>query len=373
MLYFTSVVNQLLSFVLPLQFEKMDFHIAALGLQLSFFAVGALTSRLLLLNAICEENIKGYAAVGLGLMTAACTGFLTVSQAIPAMVCRILQGLAFGIASSAVPSVAMSVIGSQKKSVGIIGISAITASLTGPYLALEIVKKNPSDGFRLVCLLAVLSALAGFLLCLWIPVSGGRSEATEKRKKRLKRVMVKYLFFTVSFLILCNCHMALLTVFAESEGKLPHVKLFLLAAALSSILIRSCLGKILKTDHRLHVLLLVCAVFYCGAMAWISERPGIISFCAGGTAAGFFSGIMMSCAHLDILRLDEKDTAHANTLFYCVQDAANILCGVLWAFAASHIGYGPCFLWSGIGIAVTCVIFILFRKRLAAQSRAEVP
>ena len=38
MLYFTSVVNQLLSFVLPLQFEKMDFRIAALGLQLSFFS-----------------------------------------------------------------------------------------------------------------------------------------------------------------------------------------------------------------------------------------------------------------------------------------------------------------------------------------------
>ena len=66
MLYFTSVVNQLLSFVLPLQFEKMDFRIAALGLQLSFFSAGALFSRVLLLNLIREENMKKFAAFGLG-------------------------------------------------------------------------------------------------------------------------------------------------------------------------------------------------------------------------------------------------------------------------------------------------------------------
>ena len=194
MLYFTSVVNQLLSFVLPLQFEKMDFRIAALGLQLSFFSAGALFSRVLLLNLIREENMKKFAAFGLGLMAVACSGFLLFTEAIPAMLCRILQGTAFGIASSAVPSVAMRFIETPEKSVGLIGIASIMASLTGPYLALEIVKRSPENGFRLVCLLAVLAAMAGFLLCMWIPAAENGGNAVEKQKKGLPGKTAVYLF-----------------------------------------------------------------------------------------------------------------------------------------------------------------------------------
>ena len=367
MLYFTSVVNQLLSFVLPLQFEKMDFRIAALGLQLSFFSAGALFSRVLLLNLIREENMKKFAAFGLGLMAVACSGFLLFTEAVPAMLCRILQGTAFGIASSAVPSVAMRFIETPEKSVGLIGIASIMASLTGPYLALEIVKRSPENGFRLVCLLAVLAAMAGFLLCMWIPAAENGGNAVEKQKKGLPGKTAVYLFFTASFLILCNCYMALLTVFADSEGKLKEVVIFLVASSLSSILIRTCLKEVMKTQRRLHGLLFFGAVLYCAAMLWVGKTPGRSSFLAGGTAVGFFSGIMMSCAHLDILRLDDKDSAHANTLFYCVQDIANILCGVLWALAASWLGYGMSFVWSGVGILVICGVYILFRKKVVLR------
>ena len=168
MLYFTSVVNQLLSFVLPLQFEKMDFRIAALGLQLSFFSAGALFSRVLLLNLIREENMKKFAAFGLGLMAVACSGFLLFTEAIPAMLCRILQGTAFGIASSAVPSVAMRFIETE-------------------------------NGFRLVCLLAVLAAMAGFLLCMWIPAAENGGNAVEKQKKGLPGKTAVYLFLRLLF------------------------------------------------------------------------------------------------------------------------------------------------------------------------------
>ena len=109
------------------------------------------------------------------------------------------------------------------------------------------------------------------------------------------------------------------------------------------------------------------AVLYCAAMLWVGKTPGRSSFLAGGTAVGFFSGIMMSCAHLDILRLDDKDSAHANTLFYCIQDIANILCGVLWALAASWLGYGMSFVWSGVGILVICGAYILFRKKVVLR------
>lgn len=366
MLFFTSMVNQLLSFILPLQFEKMDFRIAALGLQLSFFSIGALVSRILLLNLIREENMKRIAAAGLGLMTASCIGFLFLQEPVPAMICRILQGAAFGMASSAVPSVAMGMIKSAEKSIGIIGIASISASLAGPFLALEIVKWNQRWGFKLVCILAVFSAFAAFLLCVLIPVENVREKAAVKQRKKRSGGLVRYLFFTTAFLMLCNCYMALLTVFAESENKLEYVSAFLVTASLSSILVRAELKRIMKTDRRLYAFFFMGAMLYCITMFWLSGTLAGISFWAGGTAVGCFSGIMMSCAHLDILKLDESDSAHANTLFYFVQDIANILCGVLWSFAASHIGYDMCFRWSGVGIAVLCGGFIAYRVRIEA-------
>ena len=54
--------------------------------------------------------------------------------------------------------------------------------------------------------------------------------------------------------------MALLTVFADSEGKLKEVVIFLVASSLSSILIRTCLKEVMKTKRILHGLLFFGAV-----------------------------------------------------------------------------------------------------------------
>lgn len=357
-----SIVNQLLNFVLGLHFGEYDMELTAMGLHFSFFALGAVVVRILILRIIRAENVKKIAVTGLGVMALSCAGYLVLENGVWFIICRTVQGAAFGAASSSVPTITMEYMDSSAHSVSLIGITAVTASLAGPPAAIFIYGKY---GFMPVCIMAVISALTAMVLCLLLPWKK-QTERKGTRKNKMSvytKGVIPYFIGTVLFLVLCNCYMILLTLFAEEAGYLRDASVYLTASALLAMMIRLAFSFLVKSGW-LSRAFVISAVLYFLTITWMVCDTGIWSMAVSGAANGLFSGIMMSWMHFEIIeKAGGEGRAKANNHFYCLQDIANILCGGFWSLIAGAAGYAAGFIISGLGVMATAVVFAAYMGR----------
>lgn len=354
-----SLQNQFYNTVLGVEFQNLKFQLSALGLHLSVFSLGAILTRLCMLRWMNQRNMRIFCRVGMSILFLSSMGYAFIHSGNGLMASRFLQGIGFGITSSIIPTVAIQKMNSDTKGVSRIGSVSVLAAMTGPVLSTFLYEKS---GFRSVCVVTV------GMMAVCLLFSSSFFEKTElvvadaeavpsKEKFSWKDRKNHEIFFCLCYfgmiLIVMNCYMGLIAVFAKSAGSLFYASVFCTVGSGSSIVARMWLEK--HVDDRKKISMLICIsgiVYGIGIAALVYlQRP--VLFAVSGMVQGAFSGIFMSMMQLKLLNKSVYTKEKTNTFFYLTQDIAFIFCGIVWALVSKYAGLEQSFLISGVLLVLT--------------------
>ena len=275
------------------------------------------------------------------------------------MASRFLQGIGFGITSSIIPTVAIQKLKSDMKGVSRIGIVSVLAAMIGPILATLLYEKA---GFQSVCVVTVgmmsvcLIASKNFFDKTELAETGAEAVSSEEKfswkDKKNHKIFFYFCYFGM-ILIVMNCYMGLIAVFARSVGSLFYASIFCTIDSCSSIVARMWLEKHVDDKKKISMIIYISGITYCIGIASLVHLHQPVLFALSGMAQGVFSGIFMSMMQLKLLNKSVYTKEKTNTFFYLTQDIAFIFCGIVWAFISKYVGLEQSFLISGVLLVLT--------------------
>ena len=348
-----------------------DVSVTTAGLTAVIFIIGATLSRLIC-GAVMEKVGRTRMLMIFLLLNLFMSGlYFFVRHIVLLLAVRAVHGVSYGAVSTAVGTIAASVIPKSRsgEGIGYYMLSTTLAAAVGPFLGMTF---HGNGSFSL--LFAVCCALTGAatLAALFItrqppsqPAAAPKTAAERGWKAFLEPKAFRVSGFAAAFYIGYSALLTYLAIYADEKGMAAAGRFFFVVYALSIFVSRPVTGPLFDKKGEAAVLLPAFLAFAAGMLllGWCPDSPVLL---VSAALLGFGVGVTQSTGLAAAVKeAPPQRLAVVNSTFYIFLDVAVGLGPVLMGFILSATGNSYPLLYTGLGffsLAVTAVYFV-FRPR----------
>ncbi|WP_225723557.1 MULTISPECIES: MFS transporter [Corynebacterium] len=364
------------------QFQASD---TAGGFASSSFVVGATFARMFsgyIVDAMGHKRTLLFSLVAVAISCA----LYFPAQSLPLLiVVRILHGVSYAVASTAIMAVAQSLIPSSRRAEGTgyftLGVTLATA--LGPATGLALSQHvGYSAIFVTVLSLSVVALGLGLLLKLpepgdaqagHGPASGNADNSTPRKRFSLASVIHPKVAPIGSFMLLVGVAYAgvitYLNAYSEANGLMTGASLFFLAYAGVSLVMRFILGRVqdARGDNAVIYMALVSFVAGLALLACVSADWQVV---VAGALVGLGYGSLMPAVQAISVRLvDVREMGAGISTMFLLMDVGVGFGPLLLGLVVTQLGFSPMYwLLAGLTVVAAGVYFAVHGRKPVARA-----
>jgi len=344
---------------LPLYIRQLGGTEAQIGLVIGAFSLSAVIFRPLVGVLLDRFGRRLFIAWGLFLFAVAMYLYGWAGGVIALLGLRILHGMAWAIATTAILTAITDIIPPPRRGEGIGWFSAsITLAMAiGPILGIWVTQNLPGQLFLVasgLCAVALLLTLGAKLP--FQPPAGARAIVLLEKSALPVAAAALLLFIAYGGVI------AFVALFADSIRVNPAA--FFLTFAATLALSRPLAGKLSDRYGEISVIV-PAVVIKILALLTLSFSTGLSGVLVAAVLYGIGFGSAQPALHAAIIRLARPDRrGAANASFGSAADLGIGLGAIMLGWVSQHTSYQVLFTVSAVPVALSLIIFALFAKRL---------
>ncbi|WP_337588962.1 MFS transporter [Gorillibacterium massiliense] len=355
--FFMFLTFYILATAFPLYVkDSMHGNQQQMGLTITVYIIGGVIGRPFSGLWVDRFGIKKMAVIGLSLFLLACIGYFGAKGILLFLAVRLVHGICYAVASTAISTAASAIIpdSRQGEGIGYYSMFMSIAMAVGPALGLLLWKdKNENILLLAVCLIAALSL--AFALSIRLP---GQQEkgmkiispmASSHVKKplhwsdfiELKALPISIVGFIVSFAY--SSLSGFFASFAQDIHKSSITSVFFLTFAVMIVLFRPVIGKIFD-KYKEHYLYYPGIVLFAIGMILLSQVHSGAAILLAGIIMGIGYGALLPCFQTLAVKLSpEHRRGSATGTFFLLFDlgygCGSYFMGVIAAFTDYRMMY----------------------------------
>jgi MFS family permease len=374
--YFFVFLCGSMFYLFPLFLDSFHPSKSRVGLIMGVHSITAIAIRPLFGRILDERGGQKVAIGGILFMIITMPGFYLIDSAgILAFVLRALNGIGWGIATTAMLAICSELSPPERMahSLGIIGCAGIVAAAIGPTLAEEILRHSSFNSVFTV----ILIMLAASLLCL-IPIKEPHLQKA-RPETDTGSAMTKYSFLIL--LIIAAMPIAhgavrgtvinFIALFGSSIG-FHRLAPFFLAFSTAAVLTRVGIGDVSDRYGRKRVIL-PAALMISLDLFWIAGMHSYWEFVVCGFIAGLGQGLIFPALSTYVIDfLGHRNKGLALGLYLSLFDVGMGLGSPLFGWVSDAAGYRFMYVVAGCLIFVLTMVFTIKAPRLPAQKNPAV-
>lgn len=337
------------------------------GLMTSIFTLAALSVRFVAGWLIDHFNCKKVMLVGALFMLLASILFINCQAIALACVCRALQGIGFGIASTGASTYVTKACHPTKLLEGV-SYASIANSLTGvigPSIAFMIIGTN-YDRFPLLFIVSLVIVIATLVLIVLSKDVSMAPIPSQQKEVVKENIHWNLLLLPVLILFINSLTQSAITSFvslyAISLGFVGAGSFFSVNAV-GMITSRLVMNRFVKRFGDFTMILINSAIFFISILL-LSRVTAMWQMLLLAFPAGFSMGSIAPIVNTFlILKMPESKNGLANALYYSSMDIGYAIGSIVWGVVATMFGYANIFL-IGACLQIICVMLSRLQTKL---------
>ncbi len=350
---------------LPLFVNKLGGSDQLIGFVVGIFTLSALLIRPWSGHVLESLGRRIIFLIGLIVFVISVGSYAFTGSLILLFLMRVVQGLGWGMSTTAVGTIATDLIPQKRRGegMGYFGLAGNLAMAFGPALGLFLIALS---GFQTMFLTAASAGLLSFIIAAFIRYKPANKTPIEKKKWDIfekTALMPSILLFFITMVF--GGIATFLPLYAEQLG-IDGIEWYFVVFAVSLMLVRAFAGRIY--DRKGHK-----AIFLPGAflilMAMIDLTLLANQFMLILAAVLFGIGFGSVQPALQAWAVNEAPLHRkgmANATFFSFFDLGVGLGAMFFGLIASTFGYADIYLTAGISVIISMVIYVIYLKRNAA-------
>ncbi|MGE6297120.1 MFS transporter [Guptibacillus hwajinpoensis] len=350
---------------LPLFVNKLGGSDQLIGFVVGIFTLSALLIRPWSGHVLESLGRRIIFLIGLIVFVISVGSYAFTGSLILLFLMRVVQGLGWGMSTTAVGTIATDLIPQKRRGegMGYFGLAGNLAMAFGPALGLFLIALY---GFQTMFLTAASAGLLSFIIAAFIRYKPANKTPVEKKKWDIfekTALMPSILLFFITMVF--GGIATFLPLYAEQLG-IDGIEWYFVVFAVSLMLVRAFAGRIY--DRKGHK-----AIFLPGAflilMAMIDLSLLANQFMLILAAVLFGIGFGSVQPALQAWAVNEAPLHRkgmANATFFSFFDLGVGLGAMFFGLIASTFGYADIYLTAGISVIISMVIYVIYLKRNAA-------
>ncbi|MCV9994566.1 MFS transporter [Paeniglutamicibacter sp. ZC-3] len=356
------------------RFQASD---SAAGLASSAFVIGSVVARLFAGKMLQVMGRKRLAVLALGLFALSSVFYLLSSTLLLLLIVRLVHGMAFGMANTAIATAVQSLIPQARRSegTGYFGLSTTLSTAVGPFLAVLLAGSGNYTSVFVFCTIFSASALLFTLLVrMPEPQRPTHLSTAHARRGSFIRSIISPAALPISLVILV-CGIAysgiisFLAPFLISKSMTEAASWFFMLYAVTVLLSRLFAGRIQdrRGDNAIMYPLLV--VFALG-MAALAFDPSSLTVASAAALTGFGFGALMPCAQaIAVSSVPPAELGVATSTFFLMLDVGIGFGPVALGLLIPHLGYTGMFGSLAVLAVLGIVLYFQVHGRHARGNR----
>jgi MFS family permease len=342
--------------------ENFQSHDTTIGLVTSLFAFSAILARMYTGRPSQMHKIGKLLLIGLVIALIATVGIYWSSVVAAILAMRMLYGIGFGMASTALPTMATNLIPPQRmgEGMGYFGFSNTLALMFGPMFALFLFNTYSME--TLVLVAAIILIIVFPLMYTLLP-SSNRIEKTEIEEtnlsvKRNRFFSRKLLAPTILNVLMYSTYSGLISfiVLFGLEQNLEGVSSFFLFSSIAVLIIRPFAGKAFDQKGVIPVLV-PGAIFMMAGLILLSYATNFLFVSVSALVYGCGYGILQpSIQAWMISKVSKEERGLANGMFFNSIDLGVVTGALVLGGIASMLGYDLMYRISALFMVVFLII-----------------
>ena len=343
------------------RFQASD---SAAGLASSVFVIGSVVARLFAGKLLQVLGRKRLAVLALGAFSLAAVCYIFSSTLLLLLIVRLVHGMAFGMANTAIATAVQSLIPQARRSegTGYFGLSTTLSTAVGPFLAVLLAGSGNYTAVFVFCTVFSTAALI-FTLLVRMPEPPRTTHLSSAHVRRgsFIRSIISPAALPISLVILV-CGIAysgiisFLAPFLISKSMTEAASWFFIVYAITVLLSRLFAGRIQDRRGDNAIMYPLLLMFVLG-MAALAFDPSSLSVAAAAAFTGFGFGALLPCAQaIAVTAVPPTELGVATSTFFLMLDVGIGFGPVALGLLIPHVGYTGMFgiltVLSVLGIAL---------------------
>lgn len=361
---------QMLSPTLPLYVRELGGNDIIVGWVVGSFTFSALLIRPYAGHAVDMRGRKPILLAGTALLAISAAAFAWVGQLLLLLLLRVIQGVSWGLATTASGTVATDLIPPRRRGegMGYFSLSSNLAMTFGPALGLTIVGLHHFDSLfacsAALCLTSLL--LAGCIKMNPVPGLGQRHAATaaEEHKKTprwdlFEKAALLPTGLTLLIAVTFGSISSFLPLYATQKG-VDGIQWYFVVFAVIMMLTRPLTGKLYdRKGHR--AIFVPGAVLVIAAMTLLSGMHSTMTLLLAAVLYGAgFGAIQSAMQAWAVENVPPTRRGMANATFFSGFDLGIGFGAILFGFIAQTIGYGNLYLVAIIPVVLSIAGYLFY-------------
>ncbi|MFL4475041.1 MFS transporter [Paeniglutamicibacter sp. MACA_103] len=326
------------------RFQASD---SAAGLASSAFVIGSVVARLFAGKLLQVLGRKRLAVLALGVFSLAAVCYIFSSTLLLLLIVRLVHGMAFGMANTAIATAVQSLIPQARRSegTGYFGLSTTLSTAVGPFLAVLLAGNGSYTSVFVFCTIFSTAALLFTVLVrMPEPPPTAHVSTAHARRGSFIRSIISPAALPISLVILV-CGIAysgiisFLAPFLISKSMAEAASWFFIVYAITVLLSRLFAGRIQDRRGDNAIMYPLLFVFVLG-LAALAFEPSGLSVASAAALTGFGFGALMPCAQaIAVSAVTPAELGVATSTFFLMLDVGIGFGPVALGMLIPHLGY----------------------------------
>lgn len=311
--------------------ETLGVSLTEAGMTCGIFILGALTARIFIGGSIERIGLKRSLYMGLFIFLASTAANLWIHTIIPLFAVRFIQGIGYGIATTATGVIMARIVPAVRRGEGTsyYAMFVTIGTAIGPFAGIYFYHDNSIDE-NLLCsiVLTIAAFIAAYLLTVpKMQYSPEKKKSLFSWQNYLERTAIPMACITFLISLGYAGVLGFITSFEKEANLLESGKYYFLVYAVVTIISRPFTGRWLDSRGD-NFVMYPAFLFFAASLFLLSQATSPIFLIASAVALGLGFGTYMSCSQAIIINLSPRNRVGlATATFYIFMDLS--------------IGFGP--------------------------------
>jgi MFS family permease len=345
------------------------------GLAASIFIIGSLIARLFTGRYMERIGRKRSILGGLSLFLLATLLYFAANSLGLLLLVRLIHGMAFGIATTAMATAVMDTIPTERwgEGIGYYTLSTTVATAIGPIIGISFFKWAD---FTMIFVVCTLFSVASIVISLFTEVHEAmtareQSDSTKGFKIKdffeAKAVPISIIIAIISFVF--SGILSFLTVYTKEIGLLDATSLFFIVYALFLFISRPLSGRLFDIKGE-NVVTYPSLVLFAIGLLLISQSDDSLSLLLAAVLVGIGYGPIASCFQAIVVKESPVPRIGlATSTFFIFVDAGNGIGPFILGFMVPVVGFRGLYVILAIVVLACVMIYYLLHGKKAMQRK----
>lgn len=365
---------QMLTVGMPVYIAQLGGNSMTVGLVTTLITLAALIIRPISGATLDKFGRKGILVVGTVVMLLAILSFAIFPVIGVILVMRFVQGIGWGMSSTATSTIAADCIPKTRfaEGMGWYSMTSAIAIAIAPALSVQLVQ---TIGSAPMITVSGVSITVGIVLSLFLKAkTPAKNPNAPAKPKGLSSIFESRAFLPTALQLLINFGSAAITTFLALHGQangVANVSLYFIIYAVTTLVTRPFIGKFIDR-HGFYVPGILATLTTVGTLVLIAYSHSLAMFCIAGVFAGLGLGTGMSVMQtMAVAAVEPQRRGVATSTFLFGFDAGIMAGSFIAGILASALGYKMTFVCIAAAPLIACIIILAIGRQRIQRYRVN--